>query len=157
MAPVRLCLLGAGRWGQRYIDTIGASTGVALTALASRNPSAAAFVPQDCHIFTDWREAIRAEDVDAVIVATPPALHTEMALAAIAAGRPVLIEKPLTLSLAEARAVRDAARGNHILASVGHIHLHNGGYLALKKHLPEIGRLLHIRSEAGNWDRSAPM
>jgi predicted dehydrogenase len=156
MAPVRLCLLGAGRWGQRYIDTISTSAGVALTALASRNPAAAAFVPQDCHIFTDWREAVRAEDVDAVIVATPPALHAEMALAAIAAGRPVLIEKPLTLSLAEAQAIRDAARGSHVLASVGHIHLHNGGYLTLKRHLPAIGRLLHIRCEAGNWGPFRP-
>ena len=80
-AQLRLGLLGAGRWGRNYIRTIAASAGVRLARLASRNPDSANLVPPDCVIFADWREMLDARALDGVIVATPPGVHAEMALA----------------------------------------------------------------------------
>jgi predicted dehydrogenase len=155
MEPLRLCLLGAGRWGRRYIATIAEMSHVALAALASRNPESGALAPEGCSIHADWRDAI-ATKVDGVIIATPPALHAKMALAAIGMGLPVLVEKPLTLSKKEAQSIADASARNDVLVSVGHIHLHNNGYRGLKGRLNEIGSLRHIHCVAGNWGPFRP-
>ncbi|UYK41547.1 Gfo/Idh/MocA family protein [Microbacterium terricola] len=58
---------------------------------------------------TDWREVIARDDIDVVDVVTPGDTHAEIAIAALAAGKHVLCEKPLANSVAEARAMADAA------------------------------------------------
>jgi predicted dehydrogenase len=150
VAMTRLCLLGAGRWGRRYIDTIRDMEGVALAVLASRNPDSAALAPPGCRIVADWQAAVSDAEIDAVIVATPPHLHKDMALAAIAAARPVLIEKPLTLSLLDALAIETQARDKGVLAMVGHTHLFNPAFRELKRQLPAIGALCMVTAQAGN-------
>jgi predicted dehydrogenase len=60
---------------------------------------------------TDWRTAVERKDIDAIDIALPNHLHAEVAIAAAQAGKIVLCEKPLALSLADARAMVDAARG----------------------------------------------
>ena len=60
---------------------------------------------------TDWRSVIERADIDAVDVSLPNYLHAEVSIAAAQAGKMVLCEKPLALSLAEANAMADAARG----------------------------------------------
>ena len=109
-ASLNLGLIGAGPWGRNYIDTIRALDGVALTRLASRNPESAALAGPDCEITGDWRKMLAAGDLDGVIIATPPALHAEMTLAAIDRGVAVLVEKPMTLNLAEAEIVLERAQ-----------------------------------------------
>ena len=59
----------------------------------------------------DWRAAIERDDIDAVDISLPNHLHAPVAIAAAAAGKMILCEKPLALTLAEAEAMRDAARG----------------------------------------------
>jgi predicted dehydrogenase len=60
---------------------------------------------------TDWRAALDRADIDAVDIALPNHLHAEVAIAAAQAGKIVLCEKPMALSLADAQAMADAARG----------------------------------------------
>jgi predicted dehydrogenase len=60
--------------------------------------------------FGDLEEAVRDQGVDAVYVATPPSLHRDHALLCLGAGRPALVEKPFTVTAAEAREVAAAAR-----------------------------------------------
>jgi predicted dehydrogenase len=62
-------------------------------------------------ISTDWRSVIGRGDIDVIDVATPNWLHAEMAIAAAAAGKIVLCEKPLAVSLVQARQMVDAVRG----------------------------------------------
>ncbi|MBL6939885.1 MAG: Gfo/Idh/MocA family oxidoreductase [Alphaproteobacteria bacterium] len=151
MTALNLALLGAGRWGQRYIEAIRSIDTLRLVALASQNPESAARVPAGCRIFADWRDAVTAPGIDAVVVATPPHLHAEMALASIDAHRPVLIEKPLTLSLDEAAAVEKSAIRRGVLAVVGHTHLYNPAFRELKRRREDVGAVRAIRSVAGNW------
>lgn len=147
---LRLGLIGAGRWGRNYIKTIAALDGVRLVRLASRNPESVKLVESDCIISADWREMIAGGDLDGVIIATPPALHAEMARAAVAAGLPVLVEKPLTLSLTEAQELRDfvVARGGFVM--IGHTHLFHPAFRALKRIAPQYGPVRAIHAEAGN-------
>jgi predicted dehydrogenase len=149
-SPVRLALIGAGRWGRNTIRTIAGLPGAALVRLASSNPESHALVPPHCGVDSDWRSVIAAPEVEAVIIATPPATHAEITLAAIAMGKAVLVEKPLTLDLAEAEAIAAAARASGVMVWVEHTQLFNPAWDALKAALPAIGPILAIRSEAGN-------
>jgi predicted dehydrogenase len=149
-APLRLGLAGAGRWGRNYIRTIAGLDGLRLARVVSANPQTASLVPADCRIVKDWRELIDASQIDGVIVATPPASHAEIARAAILAGIPVLIEKPLALSATDARAIRDLAVQHRVLVLVEHTHLFSPAYRALKKLAARYGGVREIQSEAGN-------
>ncbi|MDA1089161.1 MAG: Gfo/Idh/MocA family oxidoreductase [Proteobacteria bacterium] len=153
---LNLGLIGAGVWGRNFIKTIAGLDGARLTRLASRNPESAALVPPDCVISDDWRDLMAAQDLDGVIIATPPALHAEMTLAAIDAGLAVLVEKPMTLSLAEAEAVVSAARAKNAIVLVDHIHLYSAAWEVLKKEARVHGPLQAISAVAGNWGPFRP-
>ena len=148
--PLRLGLAGAGRWGRNYIRTIAGLPALRLARVASGNPDTAALLPAGCQLVGSWRELIDPSALDGVIIATPPASHAEIARAAILAGVPVLIEKPLALSAAEARAVRDLAMERHVFALVEHTHLFSPAFRVLKGLVERHGGVREIRSEASN-------
>ena len=79
--------------------------------------------------------------VDAVVVVTTTSAHAEVALAAIAAGKDVFVEKPITSTLADGEALVRAARAAHRILQVGHIERFNGAIQAV---LPRIGTPLFI-------------
>ena len=148
---LRLGLIGAGRWGRNYITTIAGLESVRLAGLASRNPESARLAGAGCLVTGDWRSLLDASVIDAAVVATPPALHAEMVAAAVRCGLPVLVEKPLTLDLDEALALRDlvAAQGGFVM--VDHTHLFHPAYRALKLAAPHYGPIRAIECRAGNY------
>ncbi len=154
--PIRLGLIGAGHWGRRYIDAIARLDGVRLARLASRNRESARLVDEACAIDDDWRATVDADDVDGIIIATPPALHASMARAAVERGRPVLVEKPLTLDLAEAQTLLDEAVAAKGLVMVDHIHLYHPAYRRLKELAGEMGGVRAITAEGGNRGPISP-
>ncbi len=149
-SDLRLGLVGAGPWGRTYINAIAAIDGLKLTRLASRNPQSRSLVDPACRISEDWREVAEALDLDGVIIATPPHLHAEMTTAAVTFGRPVLVEKPLTMDLAQAVELRRHVDLYGGLVMVDHIHLFHPAFRALKELSRALGPLKAIRTEAGN-------
>ena len=148
---MRLGLIGAGRWGKRYISTICAMSDVELAYLASSNPASKGLVADSCHVTADWRDLISARDLDGIIIATPPHTHMVIALAAIEAGLPVLIEKPLTLAIAEAKQIANAAVRCGVLVVVDHTHLYSPAYRELKQRGKQLGALMGLQSCGSNW------
>jgi predicted dehydrogenase len=146
---VRLGLIGAGRWGQAYIRTLADCDGVSLVRIASQNPETKSRVPGACTISTDWQDLIRADDIDGIIIATPPAHHAEIVMAAIKQGHAVMVEKPLTLSLSEAEQLFNAAETHQAITLVDHTHLFHPAYCELKKILSTAGAIREIRTRAG--------
>jgi predicted dehydrogenase len=73
----------------------------------------------------DWRELVDSPEIDLVDITTPNVWHKDMALAAIAAGKPVYCEKPLAPSAAEARAMMEAAEAAGVPTFVGFNYLKN--------------------------------
>lgn len=155
-ASVRLGLIGAGRWGRNYIRTITGLDEVHLTAVASRNPETASLIAAGCRVLVDWRQLLREKDIDGVVIATPAPQHAEMLGAAIAAGLPALVEKPLTLDPAEAVGLRNAAISKGGFFMVGHTHLFHPAYLELRARAADYGSVRAIRSEAGNYGPYRP-
>jgi predicted dehydrogenase len=147
---LRLGLAGAGRWGRNYIRTIAGLGDLRLARVASGNPATAGLVPADCQVVGSWRDLIDPSSLDGIILATPPSTHAEIARAAIVAGIPLLIEKPLALSAADARAIRELALKHRVLVLVEHTHLFSPAFRMLKVLAARHGGVREIHGEAGN-------
>jgi len=150
-APLRLGLVGAGRWGRNYIRTIAELEDVVLARLASRAPDAAALAGDGCAVAADWSELITAGDLDGVIVATPPATHADIVRAAIEADLPTLVEKPLTTSWADAEALLALEEDRGVPVIVDHTYLFHPGFRAMKQEARSLGGLQSLRTAGGNW------
>jgi len=149
--PVRLGLAGAGRWGRNFIRTIYRLPGVELVALASSNPVAQDLAGPGCRVFARWPDMLEQADMHGVIVATPPHVHVEIALAALRRGIGVLIEKPLCLDPAEAGTLLAEARTLDLPVLVDHIHLRHPAYVELKRLAHAMGPIRGLRGRAGAW------
>ena len=95
----------------------------------------------------DWRSLVTSPKVDIVSITTPNALHKEMTLAAIAAGKHVHCEKPMALTLADAREMEVAAREKGVRTLVGYNYIHNPAFAHAGRMIDNgvIGRPVHFR------------
>jgi predicted dehydrogenase len=118
----RIGIIGVGFGAQVYIPAFR-SEGWDVTALCSRNREKAMHAANSAgvaDVHTDPMELIAREDIAAVAIATPPAAHHALSIAALKAGRHVLCEKPFALDAKQAGAMRDAAEASGKTAMVGH-------------------------------------
>jgi len=126
-SPVRVGVIGLGFGSDVHIPALKHLNETEVVAVCSRRPEHAHLIAAQHlvpHVTIDYRNLINHPDVDAVIVATPPGLHHQIAIAAIEAGKPILLESPMARSHAEARdLVRMAERGG-IVAMVNHEYRH---------------------------------
>jgi myo-inositol 2-dehydrogenase/D-chiro-inositol 1-dehydrogenase len=120
---VRFGLIGYGLWGRHHARAIAQAPGATLAAIACRTEATAAAAARDfpgVPVHRDYRELLARPDVDAVDVVVPNALHAEVGLAALEAGKDVLLEKPLAPTLEGCdRLAAAAARTGRVL-TVGH-------------------------------------
>ncbi|GMA56349.1 hypothetical protein GCM10025858_08520 [Alicyclobacillus sacchari] len=94
-----------------------------LQAIAGRNEEAvrqAAAQYGFASFETDWRRLIERDDIDVIDIVTPNVAHAEMAIAAVQAGKHVICEKPLAMTVDEAVRMREAAAANGVRALVCH-------------------------------------
>jgi predicted dehydrogenase len=102
-------VVGAGRHGSRYARHIVEDVdGLALTAISRRSPQGQVKAQQwSCRWHADWRQLITDPNVDAVIATLPPGLNREVARACLQARKPLLLEKPMAVSVMDAEAIRE--------------------------------------------------
>jgi predicted dehydrogenase len=121
-----IAVVGAGVIGRTHIDTISKSDEVRLAAIVEPSQAGKDYAAkQGCPWFADHASLIAAKLCSAAIIATPNATHLEVALDLIAAGIPVLVEKPITATLRDARALTEAAARAKVPVLVGHHRRHN--------------------------------
>ena len=123
--------------------------GVADPITENANRSVATSGARVCQ---DYRQLTEDPQVEAVIVSTPVHLHEEMALSALAAGKHVLCEKPLSNSVPSCRRILDAARAHGRTLAVGFNHRYYPSVKFLKRAVDQgaIGRLDHVRVFGGH-------
>lgn len=144
--PIRVAVVGYGYWGSKHARVLGSLPGVELLVVdcsAQRLAQAQATHPA---LRTASRLADVVAEVDAVVVATPPSRHAEVALLALTAGRHALVEKPLATSVRDARALVEVSRAAGVHLMVGHTFEYNAAVWKLKEIVEggELGRILYV-------------
>jgi predicted dehydrogenase len=122
--PVNVGVVGVGLRSAAHLRALAQlraeSKITALSDLESaRMEKAAGGLPSRPQMYTDYRELLKDKNVGAVVIVTPGYLHREMALAALAAGKDVVLEKPLALNYREAADIIRAARKSGRVVCVG--------------------------------------
>ncbi|MGH8573622.1 MAG: Gfo/Idh/MocA family protein, partial [Gammaproteobacteria bacterium] len=121
--PIRVGVIGTGFGASLHLSALRENADFTTAAICSRRPERARAAALDHGIpahRTDYRELVRDDDVNAVIVASPPHLHHAMVIAALEAGKHVLCEKPMARNLAEARDMLRIAERVGTVAMVNH-------------------------------------
>jgi UDP-N-acetylglucosamine 3-dehydrogenase len=144
---LRIGVIGLG-FGAIHARVLGEMEGVDVAALCDKDPSrlASATRGRTARPYADYREMFGVEDLDAVIVAVPTRVHEEVALFAIDARVPVLVEKPLAPSFEDGYRLAEAAEKAGVMLTVGHVERFSPAILETRRRVTagEIGRVLQV-------------
>jgi predicted dehydrogenase len=152
---IRLGCLGYGAWGRHVARVADSTPGARLVAIAEpdahRREAAKARHP-GVALVADALQVLARADVDAVLVATSAVAHAALVEAAAAAGKHVLVEKPLALGVADARRAVEAARAKGVLLQVGHLlRYHPAVELLLRVAREELGPIRCVAAQRLNF------
>src|SRR5881396_1892384 len=131
---LRVGVVGAGVMGSNHARVLAGLPGVTLVGIVDPLPEhrARATALVGCRAFADLAELFD-EGVDAITIAAPTHLHHEIALACIARGIHILVEKPIASSVEEGREIVAAARRAGVTLMVGHVERFNPAVTAIKQ------------------------
>ena len=151
---VRVAVLGAGAWGKNHVRTfheLGALAGVVELSPTLREKVSAEF--PGVAVWEDLDAAL--PHAEGFVIATPAPTHAVLAARLLAAGKGVLVEKPMTLATAEAEGLVRAAEAAGRTLMVGHLLLYQPAVKELKRRLDEgfLGRVHRIHQERLNHGR----
>jgi len=121
---VGIAVVGAGNWGKNLVRNFAALPGAELRYICDLDPKVRQKMAQaypQAKAIGDLDVALDDAAVDAVVVAVDAPLHYKLAKAALEAGKHTYVEKPLTLSAAEAQELADLAASNDLKLMVGHL------------------------------------
>ena len=149
MKPIKVGVIGLGWFGEKHCEALADLADVELWSLCTRTPARLAEVAQKfgvSHSFRDYSEMLADPELDAVSIVTMWDQHTEPALAALAVGKHVFLEKPMAATVADCQRIVDAAESSECAFMVGHICRFNPRYAAAKSEIDSgrIGRILSM-------------
>ena len=149
----RIAVIGAGYWGKNLIRNFYELGG--LTAICDTNEVLASGFREkypDVSFVTDYETLLHDETVDGVVIATPAAMHYGMVKRALSAGKHVLVEKPLALSVKEGEELVALADRAQRILMVGHILQYHPAVRKLKELVDEgeLGKLQYLYSNRLN-------
>lgn len=148
---VRLAIAGGGVIGRAHAERVCASEGCNLVGLADPSPSVAALAQEmGVPLFATLEQMLDTVQPDGTILATPNAWHVQGALACIARRVPVLVEKPVAETLAEAQQLVAAAAASGVPVLVGHHRRHSAILEAARAVIAsgQLGRLVTVNGSA---------
>jgi predicted dehydrogenase len=155
---IRLAVVGVGAWGVNHVRAFARSKGAEVAAvcdpLAAARDRALALAPR-ARAEERFEGVLEDRSIDAVVLATPAVAHARMARAALAAGKHVLVEKPLALSAADAADVVAAADAAGRVLMVGHLMLYHPAVDRLRRMVGdgELGTLYYLYAQRVNLGR----
>jgi predicted dehydrogenase len=161
-------IAGLGWWGQHVVRRLAGSEHLRIVKAVETNAARASFAAEHGLQFAgDLAEVLGDPDIDAVILCTPHALHTEQVLACAAAGKHVFCEKPLALTRADAERSIAACNVAGVTLGIGHERRYEPAIVEVRRLLREgaLGTVMHVEANfnhdklanvpAGDW-RTSP-
>lgn len=154
MKPLHVGIIGFGRIGAEHATWMRAADGVEPAAVADETPARRAVAEsRGLRTFTSVDELLNDNAIDAVLIATPTSMHFDHAMAALAAGKHVMIEKPMAMDLQQsAKLVKEGLSRKRVL-SVFQNRRWDADYLAVKSLIASgsLGRVINVESRLGQW------
>jgi UDP-2-acetamido-3-amino-2,3-dideoxy-glucuronate N-acetyltransferase len=148
----KICVVGAGRWGKNHVRTLAklGFLGGIVDSDAAKLASIAEPYPE-VKTFTNLNDAIE-DNFDGFTVATPAETHFEIAKQIIESEKPVLVEKPVTLTATEARRLKQLAEEKNVNLMVGHVLLFHPAIRKIRELIQsdKIGKLQYLYSNRLN-------
>lgn len=145
---IKAGVVGLGFMGRRYVDFLQKMDGAEVTAVCDVQKEIAADIGKatGAKVISEAADLATSRDVDAVFVCTPEDSHVEVSLAALEAGKAVLIEKPVAHTLEGARLIAEAARTSGSVVMVGHLLRFEPRWAAAKRAIEAgaIGKVVSI-------------
>jgi biliverdin reductase len=145
--PIRVGIVGTGFAAKVRAQNLDAEPRTQLIAVAGRNLERTAEFAEGFNTLAvaDWPTLLQMSDIDLVIVATINKDHGQIARAAIAAGKHVIVEYPLALNAQEAAEIIALAAAKKVLLHVEHIELLGGLHQTMREWLSELGEVYYAR------------
>ena len=153
---LNVALLGYGYAGKTFhAPLIAATPGLRLAAVASSDPAKVRADLPDATVLPDADAVLAQADLDLVVIATPNDTHADLARRALAAGRHVVVDKPFTLTLAEAQELAGLAASAGRVLSVFHNRRWDADFLTLRRLVAD-GTLGEVLALESRFDRFRP-
>lgn len=148
-----IAVIGAGRWGRNHIRTFNQLD--ALAAIAELDRNIRKIIQReypDIEIYDSIQALLENPQITGASIATPAETHFDIALKMLAAGKHLLVEKPITLYSREALQLKQMALERNLVLMVGHIMLYHPAVLKIKSMVEQgqIGKLQYIYSNRLN-------
>jgi len=161
-ASLNIGLAGYGYAGLTFHAPLIAGSGATLAAISTSQAELAQHDWPNAQIVADFDALLAVPGLDAVVIATPNDTHFDLARRALEAGKHVVVDKPLTVTLAEALELERLAAQHQRLVAPFHNRRWDGDFLTLKKLLADtqdgsasrLGRVTHFES---HFDRFRPL
>ena len=159
MRELKIGIIGGGYMGKAHSGAMAAVGTIFETALRPRLEMICATSPERAECYrtaygyaraaADWREVVADPAVEAVVIASPPATHREIACAALERGLPVMCEKPMGETLADAEAMTAAAESSGCANMVAYNYIRTPASQYAQKLIAEggLGRITWFRGE----------
>ncbi len=149
--PLRFAVVGCGYWGPNFVRNLHELDEAVVTWICDKDDARLEKIGRrypKVQRTTRFEDVLAAKDVDAVVIATPVSTHFALGMAAIEAGKHVLIEKPLASTADQARALIDAAQARGVVAAVDHTFVYTAAVRKIRSLLDDgtVGELCYIDS-----------
>ena len=148
---IRTAIVGLGWWGKTLVESAQDNKLIRFTAATTRSRSKAHQEFSNQHgidLRDDYSNLIEDPDIDAIFLATPPALHRNEIIAAAEAGKHILCEKPFTMNAKEAMEAIEATRKAGVVLGIGYNRRFHPSWIDLRNRIlgGELGQILHMEA-----------
>lgn len=153
----RVAVIGCGAWGRNHVRTYAALG--ALGAVCDASTEAVCAAAEAAGVPARPVEDVLTDTaIDGVVIAAPDALHAKIAAQALAAGKHVLVEKPMAMTVADAEQIAKTARRDGRVLMVGHILRYHAAFQALEALVRDgrLGTVRHLESKRLHVAGGAP-
>ncbi len=137
-------VIGCGYWGPNLIRNFSAMDDVRVVAVSDKRKERLEFIrrqfPAIKTLTTEADELLRGVDIDAIVIATPVSTHFSLGMEALENGKHLLIEKPFTATVEQAKKLIDVAERKNLRLMVDHTFIYTGAVRTIKDYI-ETGQL----------------
>ena len=152
---MKVALIGCGEVGHKRACNLLTARLIHCVDLDPQRAARVASLGHGCACGSDWREPLMREDVEAVIVATPPDAQVQIVRAAVTARKHVLVEKPAARNAGELAGLHELAVEHGVRVRVGFNHRYHRSFRQARRLLDSgvLGPLLYLRGRYGHGGR----